>query len=131
MAKLLKVMAFLSPLYWLKAGIVSAALQEVEVGLEGATESLEEVGAAAELSTTSLPALIGNIISIVLGLLGIVFVVLIVYGGFLWMTAGGGGEQIKKAKSILTNAIIGLIITIAAYAISAYVIQAIVTAAST
>ncbi len=123
-------MAFLSPIAWLKAGIAKADLPEVGVGLEGATETLEQVGTETELGQTSLPALIGNIINIVLGLLGLIFVVLIVYGGFLWMTAGGGKEQIEKAKGILTNSIIGLIIVIAAYAISAYVIQAVVTAAT-
>lgn len=128
--RLLKIMAFLSPLAWLKASIAKADLPEVGVGLEGATETLEQVGTETELGQTSLPALIGNIINIVLGLLGLIFVVLIVYGGFLWMTAGGGKEQIDKAKGILTNSIIGLIIVIAAYAISAYVIQAVVTAAT-
>lgn len=123
-------MAFLSPLTWLKASFAHAALPEVGEGLTGATETLEAVGTETELGTTSLPALIGNIINIVLGLLGLIFVVLIVYGGFLWMTAGGGKDQIEKAKSILTNSIIGLIIVIAAYAISAYVIQAIVQAAT-
>ncbi len=129
MSKALKFLAMLSPLYYLKASVAQAGLPAVEVGLDGAEAGLEDVGSGSGLESTSLPTLIGNIIEIVLGLLGIVFIVLIVYAGFLWMTAGGSSDQTKKAKAILTNSIIGLIITLAAYAISAYVISAIVAAA--
>jgi len=64
------------------------------------------------------------IINAILGLLGLIFLVLIVYAGFLWMTAAGNDDQVKKAKSILTAAIIGVIIIIAAYAISNFVLDA-------
>ncbi len=65
---------------------------------------------------------VGNIIKIVLGFLGIVMVIIVVYAGFLWMTAGGESDQVKKAKDWMLNATIGLLITIAAYTISGFII---------
>jgi uncharacterized iron-regulated membrane protein len=65
----------------------------------------------------------GNIVNVFLGILGIVTVVLILYGGFLWMTAAGNEQRIEKAKKILEEAIIGLVIIVMAYAISYFVIN--------
>jgi len=76
----------------------------------------------------SLPVTIGRLINQALALLGIIIVVLMVYGGFLWMTAGGNTAQVDKAKQILINATIGLIITMAAYSIAYFVVNAITTA---
>jgi len=66
---------------------------------------------------------INNIINIVLSLLGVIFVILTVYGGFLYMTARGNEEQTKKALSIITQSLIGLIIVLSAYAISYFVFK--------
>ena len=82
------------------------------------------------MASQTLPQLVGNIINIALGILGIILVILIVYGGILWMIAMGDEKKIDKAKAILTNAIVGLVITVAAYAISSYVISALITAAT-
>ena len=65
------------------------------------------------------------VINTILGLLGVIFLVIIIYAGFLWMTAGGNDEQVGKAKKLLINSIIGIIIIVAAYAISYFVLQAI------
>ena len=66
---------------------------------------------------TTLASTLGLIVSAVLSLLGIVFIVLIIYGGIKWMMAGGNEEDVKKAATIIKNAVIGLIITVSAYAI--------------
>lgn len=68
---------------------------------------------------------IGDIIGIFLSLLGVVFLILMLVAGFNWMTAGGDEEKISKARATIREAIIGLVIVIAAYAISVFVIQAI------
>ena len=72
-----------------------------------------------------LAGIIVLVINTVLGLLGVIFLVLIIYAGFLWMTAGGNEDQVGKAKGLLINAIIGVIIIVAAYAISYFVLDAI------
>ena len=66
--------------------------------------------------------IVADIIGVVLTFLGIISVVLIIYAGFTWMTAGGNEEKIKKAKSILTNSVIGLIIIMASYALAKFII---------
>lgn len=58
--------------------------------------------------------IIANIIRIVLGLLGTVFLCLTLYAGYLWMTAAGNDEQVSTAKNLLTQATIGLAIILAA-----------------
>jgi len=75
-----------------------------------------------------LPTIIGNIINIVLGFLGIVLLVYLIWGGFLWMTSGGSEEGATKAKEMIKNAIIGLIIIVASYALSTFVLSSLVTA---
>ena len=62
--------------------------------------------------------LVGEIIAVVLSFLGVVFLILMIYGGFLWMTAGGSEQRVEKAKKLITAAIIGLIVVVSAYAIS-------------
>lgn len=75
-----------------------------------------------ELNKT-LPDFVGLFIKTLLGLLGIIFLVLIIYAGFLWGTAGGEEGRIQKARGIIIAAIIGLIITLSAYAITLLVLE--------
>jgi cytochrome bd-type quinol oxidase subunit 2 len=75
-------------------------------------------------SETDLNKIIGTSIQAILALLGIIFIVLIVYGGITWMTAEGEESKIEKAKKTIQNSIIGLIIVVSAYAISYFVINA-------
>ncbi len=75
------------------------------------------------LSATDPRIIVANIIKVALGLLGIIVLVLMLYAGFLWMTAGGNEEQIIKAKQILKNATIGLAIILMAYGIVAFIFR--------
>src|SRR5574344_1569050 len=68
---------------------------------------------------------IGDIILIVLQFLGVIFLCFIIYGGFTWMTATDEADKVKKAKKIIKNSVIGLIIVVLAYAISAFVVQSV------
>lgn len=74
------------------------------------------------LPEDSLVDTIGTFIAALLSILGIVFLVLTIYAGILWMTAGGNSDQVKKAKAILVNAVIGLILTTASYGIAYFVV---------
>jgi len=69
-----------------------------------------------------------RIINTALGFLGLIAVVIVLYGGFMWMTAAGNEERISKAKQILTAGIIGLVIIAMAWAIASYVVGAIMDA---
>ncbi|NBS68187.1 hypothetical protein EBT31_04640 [bacterium] len=85
---------------------------------ENAQQTFESTG----VTSTDLLDNIGTMISIVLNLLGVVLLVLFIYAGILWMTAQGDGKQVDKAKSIMKNALIGLILTLLAYSISSFII---------
>lgn len=94
---------------------------------EFGTSSGYTTDASAEPSTPAEIA--GKIIGAALGLLGIIAVILIVVAGYIWMTAGGNSEKVEKAKKLLANAIIGLVIILMAYSISYFVLQKISEAA--
>lgn len=79
----------------------------------------------------SIGVMAGSIINTFLGVLGILAVVLIIYAGYLWMTARGNEQQVEKAKDILTQAIIGLVIILTAYAITKFVVGSLVAATTT
>ncbi|EKD47515.1 MAG: hypothetical protein ACD_66C00025G0001 [uncultured bacterium] len=85
-------------------------------------EYLGDIQEGSGLTDGSLEDTLGSLIGIFLSILGIVLLLLVIYAGFLWMTAQGDAEQTKKARDIMINAVIGLIITLAAYAISDFVI---------
>jgi len=88
--------------------------------------NLETGGTAAGYSpdVKTPDAFIEVIIKTVLSFLGVLFLVLMIYGGFLWMTARGNEDQVTKSKNLIIAAIIGLLIVLASYAISIFVINA-------
>jgi len=63
-----------------------------------------------------------QVINIILGFLGIVAVVIILLGGFKWMTAGGNEDKVGEAKKLIMAGIIGLIIILASFAIASFVL---------
>ncbi|HTX87269.1 MAG TPA: hypothetical protein VMC41_04375 [Candidatus Nanoarchaeia archaeon] len=72
---------------------------------------------------TNVYQIIGTIIQTLLGLLGVIFILLLVYGGVTWMTSEGDEAKVEKAQRIIRSAIIGLIVVIAAFAISVFAIS--------
>ena len=72
--------------------------------------------------TRSSPFVVaGQMFGVALGLLGTVFLILMIYGGFKWMWSRGNEEEVTKAKDIIRNSIIGLAIVVGALAISVFV----------
>ena len=89
-------------------------------------QGLKNVGEQSGLpggESGAMYTIVGKVVGIVVGLLGLILAVFIVYGGAMWMTSGGNEEQIKKAKGMIVNAIIGLVIVLLAYAISSFIID--------
>jgi hypothetical protein len=100
-------------------------------GFGGALTGGLQKAAPKELQgATDLNAIIGRLISAVIGFLGVVLFLYLMYGGFLWMTAGGDMGKVKEATAIIRNAVIGLVIIAASYAIANFVITQIATATS-
>ncbi|MFH1412686.1 MAG: IPT/TIG domain-containing protein [bacterium] len=88
-------------------------------GQDFGAEKMEEIGLGKE----DPRVIVINIIRIALGLLGILAVVLMMYGGYIWMTASGDPEKVDKAKKILKNSIIGILIILACFAIVTYILS--------
>ncbi len=74
---------------------------------------------------TDLRTIIARIINFALGFLGIIAVVIILAGGFKWMTAAGNEDKVAEARKLLVAGVIGLVIILAAWAVSTFVIGAI------
>ncbi|RLC39035.1 hypothetical protein DRH27_00730 [Candidatus Falkowbacteria bacterium] len=94
-------------------------------------ENLEDTagfeGAGYKTEDVSFEVYVGVITRTALSLLGIVFILLMVYGGYLWMTDRGNNDQVDKAKKLITAAVIGLIIVVGAYVISYFVVEKLTT----
>lgn len=125
----------------LKHILLGAALAVVPFGLSAAQVhavtpgdplgGLDEVNQEADLGNQSLEDTLGTLISVFLGLLGIIFLVLVIYAGFLWMTAAGDDKKVGQAKQILITSVVGLVILLSAYAISRFVIEQLSAATGT
>ncbi len=120
-----------------KAGASLAALAAPVVTFAQSpyTNALTQVSAIATnarvASDRTLPQIIGSIINAALGFLGIILLGYLLYAGFLWMTSGGESEKATKAQTMIRNAIIGLIIIVASFAISTFVLNQLTTIAGT
>ncbi|MFA6551173.1 MAG: pilin [Patescibacteria group bacterium] len=84
----------------------------------------EKAGYDSEASGNDISGVAATIINGFLAILGIIFLVYMIHGGYLWMSAAGNDDQVRKAKDEIRNAIIGLIVIVAAYAIISFVLDA-------
>lgn len=80
------------------------------------------LGTTFGLGTADLQSTVIKIVQFVLGFLGLVAVIMILIGGFQWMTAGGNEEKVASAKKIISAAVIGLIVVLLAWAIVIFVV---------
>jgi len=72
-----------------------------------------------------------RVIQPLLALTGSIFFLLIIYAGLLWMTAGGVKDRVDKAKHILVNSVIGLVIMLASYAVTIFILNALTSTGTT
>ncbi len=71
--------------------------------------------------TTTPEVLMGNIIQAILGIVGSIALVMVIYGGFIWMTAAGNQEKVTKGRDVLVWAAVGLFIIFSSYALVKFV----------
>ncbi len=84
--------------------------------------TLTGVEAGYSTNESSPEIIAGRVVELVLGWLGVVFLGFMIYAGIVWMTAQGNEQKVTKAKNMITESIIGLIIVAAAYAIAYYIV---------
>lgn len=117
------------------ATFAAAAVMLVTAGLTQVTlaqgTGLDELRSEAGFGTKTIYQTVGSIIKVALGVVGLIAVVLVIYGGFKWMTSGGSEEKVDEAKKLLYSGIIGLVIILSAYALSSFVLSTLTTATGT
>lgn len=107
------------------AGFTNVALAQ-DVGGDFAA-----LGKEAGFGTKTIYETVGSIIRVALGVVGLIAILLVIFGGFKWMTSGGSEEKVDEAKKILYSGIIGLVIILSAYALSSFVLKTLTTATGT
>lgn len=66
----------------------------------------------------SLLSIVSESLTVFYSFVGVVFVVLVIYSGFLWMTARGNADQVERAQGYLKNLIFGIIILFGAFIVT-------------
>lgn len=102
-------------------GSVSAAGNLQDAFSQGGLLDSVGEGAGYDTDQRSIDPIIANVISVALSLLGAIFIVLMIYGGYTWMTAAGNDQQVAKARNLVIAAIIGLLVVVAAYAFTYFI----------
>lgn len=108
----------------LTAFILLFASRPVLAQSQAVQQAQQTAQAAGVAGGGDLIQIIGRLINIFLGLLGVIFLVLMLYAGYMWMTSAGDPEKVKKAQTTIRNAIIGLVIIASAFAIVNFVLNA-------
>ncbi len=95
------------------------------------TSGLDTFAEAAGFSTQGdLTLIIARLIRTAISFLGVIAVVMVLYGGFLFMTASGSEDKVKRAKRLFTSALIGLVIVLSAFAIVQFILSQLTSALS-
>ena len=118
----MKKLLYAIPLFVANLAVMPRAYAQVSLGFPS--------GGFAGAQDASLTEIIENIVRVVLGFLGILTVLIILYGGFKWMTSSGNEDNIGEAKKMISAGVIGFVIILAAYAIANFVISSLSTAVS-
>lgn len=98
---------------------------------QDAVSQLEDVAAGGGLPTANIAIIIARIIRVFLGTLGIIFTIIVLYAGFIYMTAQGDDNKVKRAKDMIKNGVIGMIICLSAFSITQFILNRLLDAAVT
>ncbi len=91
-------------------------------GIENAREGWRKIG--GEQNDTNIYDTIKNILGAVFIVVGIIAVIVLVIGGINYMMSQGDPGKVKKAKDTILYGIIGLIVSLLAFAIVQFVLDA-------
>jgi len=108
-------------------GLITPLAVNAQRGADGIFERLNKVSSGfwtprdEDTILGDVANFIGDIINIILSLVGVFFLILIIYAGFMWMFARGNEEDVTKAKKTMISSFQGLIIIVIAYAITNFI----------
>ena len=124
------ILGILFSIYWLYSigsachGSNSSPISQdlVKITKQGTSAAAQGYNLPIEaLRESDIRFFLANLVKQLLLLIGVIFAVLTVYAGALWMTSNGEEEKIKKAKATIVRAAVGILIVLSSYSIAVYV----------
>jgi len=116
------VIPFLCSIY--SGPVLAETFWEQQEGMSGSQTVGEAFGHEYD-DPDDVRLIAARIIKIALSFIGIIFVILLIIAGYKWMTASGNESKVDEAKKQIGNAVIGLIVVMAAYSVTYFVTKAI------
>jgi uncharacterized membrane protein len=92
---------------------------------------VNEIGSGLGLGSQDIRLIAASILNILFSLVGILSIIFIIYGGFVWMTSGNNEEEIKRGQKVLRTGIIGAIIVLSSYSLARFILSAALNATGT
>lgn len=86
-------------------------------GAIDATTDQPAIIAALSGGQTGLRGIVLTIVNFFLTFLGLLAVIMVIYGGFLYVSSAGNEENVNKAKKILLYAVLGIVVIIISFAL--------------
>lgn len=102
-------------------GLVASVPAQVSATVQGQIE--KGVDAVDPGGGGDLEELITTIVNVLLFLIGVLSVIMIIYGGFRFVTSGGSAESVKAAKNTILYSVVGLVVAILSFAIVNFVLR--------
>ncbi len=120
-----KIFIFLTLAGFLIIFPVLAAAADSNTAISSITTSLTNTATQAQINDlvtdNNIYTFIGNLLGDLFKIIGIIFLLLVIYAGFLWMTAGGNSDKVEQGKKIMSWAVLGVVVISLAYAITTFV----------
>lgn len=111
--------AFSSLFAWPALVFAQRASEQFERSLKATAGETGHKG--LKISDMSFPEMVGYVIGFLLSLVGIIFLLLMIYSGLQWMTAAGNEDRVSRARDTIRNGLIGLVLIFSAYAITKFI----------
>jgi len=112
-------------------GSMFAALPALAVNLADQVNEGLNYGTFTGLGTRDIREVIFLVINVILGFLSIIAIIIVLAGGFKWMTAGGNEDKIAEAKKLIIAGIVGMAVIFTSYAIATFVVRSLVNVTGT
>ena len=125
----LVVFSFMLTFFMASSVLAVADLSSQEGFGAGGSDKIAHVFNSGGSDPRDIRVTVAKIIRSLLGFMGIIFVILLIYAGFLWMTAGGNESKVEESKKYLSRSVIGLVIILSAYSITGLILCKITEAA--
>lgn len=116
-AKLLKNFLIVTGLMTLALLLVNSLGADIAMAQAIVDEDQPAIIRALSGGQTGIRGIILTIINFFLGFLGLLAVIMVIYGGFLYVSSAGNEENVNKAKKILLYAVLGIVVIIVSFAL--------------